>query len=351
MELTVSQLAENIGAELKALPEQGGAVVNSVGAAEEAQTDQVTFIADEKYLEIAQKSSAAAVIVQHYFEGLSTAQLIVEDVNRSLLKVLGIFAPKLKQAVRGVDESARIGENVRLGKDCSVGPMVIIEDDVEIGDRTVIAAGCKIGSGVVIGADCRLDWNVVVYHNCTIGNNVIVQASTTIGSTGFGYTPIDGRPVLVPHNGGVIIEDFVEIGANCAIDRAKFGNTIIGAGTKIDNLVQVAHNVVIGKCCMISAQTGIAGSCKVGDGVVFAGQVGLADNISIGSGTMIGGKSGVMTNIGPGKKVLWTPAVDKDKAMKIIAHLLRLPRLAQQIKKLAKRMTELEASEDNKNRS
>jgi UDP-3-O-[3-hydroxymyristoyl] glucosamine N-acyltransferase len=212
----------------------------------------------------------------------------------------------------------------------------------------VIGSGCHIGQNSRIGKNCRLDSNVVVYHNCLVGDNVIIQANSTIGSTGFGYSYIDNAHRLIPHNGGVIIEDFVEIGANTCIDRAKFGNTIIGAGTKIDNLVQIAHNVVIGKCCLIAAMVGISGSCRIGDGVVLAGQVGLVDNIEIGSGTMVGAQAGVINNVPAGQKLAWTPALEWNEAMRVMGLTRRLPKMAGQLKEMNKRLEELEAAEDHK---
>jgi UDP-3-O-[3-hydroxymyristoyl] glucosamine N-acyltransferase len=193
-----------------------------------------------------------------------------------------------------------------------------------------------------------LDSNIVIYHNCRLGNNVIIQANTTIGSIGFGYSFIDGKHKLIPHNGAVVIEDFVEIGANCCVDRAKFGNTIIGAGTKIDNLVQIAHNVVIGKCCIIAGQAGISGSCKLGDGVVMGGQSGVADNIEIGDGTMVGGKSGVISNVAAGQQLLGMPAIDRKESLRVTAFARRLPKLVEQIKQLINRVERLEAAKDNK---
>jgi UDP-3-O-[3-hydroxymyristoyl] glucosamine N-acyltransferase len=198
-----------------------------------------------------------------------------------------------------------------------------------------------------VGKNCRLDSNVVVYHNCHIGDNVIIQANSTIGSTGFGYAFIDGVHKLIPHNGRVVIEDFVEIGANCCIDRAKFGDTVVGAGTKIDNLVQIAHNVVIGKCCVIAGQAGIAGSCKLGDGVVLGGQTGLADNIEIGNGTMVGGQSGVARNVPAGQQVAGRPAIDVREALRISSLRMRLPKLAAHLKELTKRVERLEAAKDD----
>lgn len=230
----------------------------------------------------------------------------------------------------------------------SIGAFVVVEDDVEIGAGTAIAPGCRIGQNTRIGSNCRLDANVVVHHHCILGNHVVVQANSTIGSVGFGYAFIDGAHRLIPHNGGVILEDFVEIGANSCVDRAKFGNTIVGAGTKVDNLVQIAHNVVIGKCCLIAAQVGVAGSSRLGDGVVLAGQVGLADNIEIGAGTQIGAQAGVMSSVGPGEKLAWTPALEIREAARVVAHLLRLPKLSQEIKRLTAKVDKLEASENDK---
>jgi UDP-3-O-[3-hydroxymyristoyl] glucosamine N-acyltransferase len=212
----------------------------------------------------------------------------------------------------------------------------------------VIGAGCKIGENSKVGRNCRLEQNVVVYHDCLLGDNVVIQANTTIGSTGFGYSFLGGAHRLIPHNGGVVIEDFVEIGANCCIDRAKFGNTVVGAGTKIDNLVQVAHNVVIGKCCLIAALVGISGSCRLGDGVVLGGQVGLADNIEIGAGTMVGAQSGVINDVGAGQQLAWTPAIDRKEALRVVGLSMRLPKMAQQLKQLSKRVERLEAAKDDK---
>ena len=189
---------------------------------------------------------------------------------------------------------------------------------------------------------------MVVYHNCVVGNNVVIQANSVIGSTGFGYYFIDGAHRLIPHNGGVVIEDFVEIGANCCVDRAKFGNTIIGAGTKIDNLVQVAHNVIIGKCCLIAGLVGIAGSCKVGDGVVVAGQAGLGDNIEIGESTIVGPKAGVVQSVAGGQQVIGMPAIDKMEAFRIFNLTRRLPKMVELLRDLGERIRRLEASKDDK---
>jgi UDP-3-O-[3-hydroxymyristoyl] glucosamine N-acyltransferase len=344
MELTVAELAKRLKAGLIG---DGGVIIRSVGPVAAADQTTLTFLADEKHLAELKKSNCGAAIVNKPIEGFSQSQLIVENVNAVLIEALKIFAPNLEPAAPGVDSTAKVASGVKIGKNVSIGPFAVIETGVEIGDDTIIAAGCKIGQNTKIGRATRFDCNVVVYHNCTIGNNVIIQANTVIGSVGFGYSFIDGAHRLIPHNGVVVIEDYVEIGANSCVDRAKFGETRIGAGTKIDNLVQIAHNVIIGKCCLIIAQVGIAGSSKLGDGVVLAGQSAVTDNVEIGAGVMVGAQSGVINNIPPGKKVAWSPAIDRKEALRAVAGILRLHTTVEQVKKLSARVDKLEAAKDD----
>jgi UDP-3-O-[3-hydroxymyristoyl] glucosamine N-acyltransferase len=348
MTVTIIELAERLGATL--IGASAGAEIRVAGIRpiEAAGESDVTFLTDARHQAALAGSRAAAVIVAKPLDGLSMPQLRVGDVNAALIAVLRLFAPKLKPALEGVDASARIGTGVQLGAGVSVGPFVVIGDDVQIGANTIIAPGCRIGQNTRIGSECRLDANVVLYHDCLVGDHVVIQANSTIGSVGFGYAFIEGAHRLIPHNGGVILEDFVEIGANSCVDRAKFGNTIVGAGTKIDNLVQIAHNVVIGKCCLIAAQVGVAGSSRLGDGVVLAGQVGLADNIEIGAGTQIGAQAGVMSSVGPGEKLAWTPALSIKEAARVIGYILRLPKFSQEIKRLTAKVDRLEAAENDK---
>jgi UDP-3-O-[3-hydroxymyristoyl] glucosamine N-acyltransferase len=224
----------------------------------------------------------------------------------------------------------------------------VIEHNASIGEGSVIGCGCLIGQNTTIGPNCRLDANVVIYHNCTIGRNVIIQANTTIGSTGFGYYFLNGAHTLIPHNGTVIIEDFVEIGANTCIDRAKFDATIIGAGTKIDNLVQIAHNVVIGKCCLIVGCAGLGGSARLGDGSILGGMAGVIDNIDLGDRVMVGAGSIVTHDFPDGKTIAGIPAYDLKEWLKTTALTRRLPKAFEQLKQLCDRMDKFEASEHNK---
>jgi UDP-3-O-[3-hydroxymyristoyl] glucosamine N-acyltransferase len=358
MVLTVAELADRLGAELCG---DGSGRISAVSAVEAATSTDVTFIRgsdryglsaanglDTKHLNKLEKSKAGAVIVAERIAGLAGPQLIVKNVDAALIETLKLFAPELKPPAAGTDPSAKVGENVAIDPSAAVGPNVVVDDGAKIGASSVLAGGCKIGQNSRIGRNCRLDGNVVVYHNCTIGNNVIIQANSTIGSTGFGYSLIDGSPRLVPHNGGVIIEDYVEIGANCCVDRAKFGNSVIGAGTKIDNLVQIGHNVKIGKCCLIAGKCAIAGSCRLGDGVVLGGQVGMADNVEIGAGVMAGGQSGIINDIPAGQQVLGMPAIGKREKLRVFALSRHLPKLVKDFKRLIKRVEKLEAAKNDK---
>lgn len=346
MRLTIAQLAERIGAELLG---DGSGELKAVGGIDAAGESDVTFITKKKHIPRLRKSRAGAVIAADRIEDLAKPQLIVKNIDAALIEALSVFAPKLKAVVKGIDPTAKIGRNVQIAQSASVGAATVIDDGVEIGENSIIAGGCKIGENSKIGKNCRLDSNVVIYHSCTIGNNVIIQANSTIGSVGFGYSFVDGGHKLIPHNGGVVIEDFVEIGANCCVDRAKFGNTRIGAGTKIDNLVQIAHNVIIGKCCLIVSQVGISGSCKIGDGVVLAGQVGLVDNIEIGDGVMVGAQSGVTHNVEAGKQMFGSPAMERTEGLRVIGSMRRLPKMAESLKELYKRIERLESAKDDKN--
>jgi UDP-3-O-[3-hydroxymyristoyl] glucosamine N-acyltransferase len=345
MALTVEQLAQRLGGSLVGA---GSASISSVSPVAAAKADTVTFVTDDRYAKGLRDSAAAAVMIGAPIEGLPMPQIVVQNVHAALIEAMRIFAPRLKPPVEGVDERAKVASTARIGKGACIAANAVIEDNARIGDNTLIGYGCVIGENTRVGDNCRLDSNVVVYHNCTIGNNVIIQANSTIGATGFGYYFIDGAHRLIPHNGTVLIEDFVEIGANTCIDRAKFGETRISAGTKIDNLVQIAHNVVIGKCCLIAGQVGIAGSVRLGDGVIMGGQAGATDNLEIGDGAMVGAVSIATHNIPAGSKVAGYPAYDLKEWIKVTALTRRLPKVFEQLKQLSARIEELEASEDDK---
>jgi UDP-3-O-[3-hydroxymyristoyl] glucosamine N-acyltransferase len=340
---TVSQLAEIAGAQLVG---NGTGEICRAAPFESATPDSITFVSDEKLLENIAVCKAGAVIVSKKIE-TDIPLLIVKNVEKALIAVLKEFMPKISAPQPGVHKTAIVEQGAVIAPTASIGEFVCVRKGVVIGERTIISAGCKIGENSVLGDDCRIDDNVVIYHNCRIGNNCIISANSVIGAMGFGYYFFDGGHQLIPHLGGVLIEDCVEIGAHTCVDRAKFGNTIIGAGTKIDNLVQIAHNVVIGKCCLIISQVGISGSTKLGNGVVLAGQVGIADHITIDDGAQIGAQAGVMNNIPAGKRVLGAPAIDVKDFARQVFMTRKLPEMNKQLKQLVKRIEILEAAANN----
>jgi len=316
--ISLDKLAQEVQGKIITSTDTASVQLSAVAALDAAGPTDVTFVSTEKHVLSAVNSGAGAIIVGQVYEQLSRPQLLVDSVDKALIETLSLFAPRLVPPAPGIHASACIAENAELGANLCIGPGVTVEDKAKIGDNVVLGAGCRIGQCVQIGHHSRLDSNVVIYHHCQIGNHVVIQANSTIGAVGFGYSYMDNAHQLIPHNGAVIIEDFVDIGANCCIDRAKFANTIVGSGTKIDNLVQLGHNVTVGKCCLIAAQVGIAGSCKIGDGVVMAGQVGMADNLVIGDQVRIGARAGVMNNISAGKTVMWAPAMEQAQAFRIV---------------------------------
>jgi UDP-3-O-[3-hydroxymyristoyl] glucosamine N-acyltransferase len=345
MEPTLRELAEYLGATLELGKGLATQPIRGINAMRAAGATEVTFVTSERHLSAALEGGAAAVIVKQATVGTGKPQLVVDNVDVAVIKVLTYFAPKLLAPAPGIHATAVIGSNVSIGENTHIGAFVSLGDNVTVGKDCVLKDGSRVEQGSRIGDHTLLDANVVVYHGCTIGHHVRIQANTTIGALGFGYAYIDGEHRLVPHNGGVIIEDFVDIGANCCIDRAKFANTIVGAGTKMDNMVQIGHNVILGKCCLLSAQSGVAGSTTIGDGSVLAGQSGVADNLTIADRTVIGGKAGVMKSVQtPGQTLHWTPALEQKEALRVLGEIYRLPKTMKRLKELAERVDRLDAT-------
>lgn len=342
--ITLTALAEMLGARL--VGGNGRTMISGVNTIQDAGAEEVCFLSSAKHLAQLATTRAAAVLVDEQVTHCPAAQLVVADVNKALISALTFFAPPLK-AYSGIDPTATVDATARVDAAAAVGPRAVIGPGVVIGPHTVIGPGVVIGQDSTIGANCRLDANVVVYHRCKIGNACVILANATIGATGFGYVFIDGRHQLIPHNGGVILEDGVEIGANSCVDRAKFGNTIVGAGTKIDNLVQVGHNVRIGRACILVGQVALAGSCVLGDGVVLAGNAGVADHVVVGDGVVAGTRATITENVASGQKILGFPARPIRDEMKSMSIYQKLPELTKEIKSLAKKIEKLETAKDH----
>lgn len=343
IQFRLDYLAQICGAQLVG---DGALTITGVNTIQDAAAGEVCFLSSEKHASKLSASRAAAVLTHKPLENCRMAQLVVGNVNKSLIAVMTLFAPKLTSQ-KGIHPKAVIEPDAIVDPTASVGAGAYVGHKVTIGADTVIGVNTSIGENTTIGKNCRLDANVSVYHNCKIGNFCIIQSNSTIGSTGFGYSFIDGRHQLIPHNGGVILEDGVEIGANSCVDRAKFGDTIIGAGTKIDNLVQIAHNVITGKVCLLAGQAGIGGSSCLGDGVVLGGRAGVSDNVLVGSGTIAGAGSIIISDSQPGEKLWGLPAIDWKQQLKCAAVFPKLPEMVKELKDISKRVEKLEAADND----
>jgi len=304
----------------------------------EATNGEISFFANRKYIGLLRKTRASAVFVSPDFaESLASAQIRVSDPTRAFEQVVFKFAPKPIIHAPGIHPSAIVGSGVRLGEHVSIQPHAVIEDGSQIGDDTVIGAGSYVGHETTIGSACLIYPLVTIRERSRIGSRVIIHSGAVIGADGFGFEMVDGRQQKIQQLGIVQIDDDVEIGANTTIDRARFGRTWVQEGVKIDNLVQIAHNVVIGKNTVIAAQTGIAGSVQIGQRVLIGGQVGVIGHIEIGDGAAIGAQSGIAKTISDG---VWfgSPAVPLAEAQRQIAWIRRLGKLVARVKEIEKKL-------------
>jgi len=343
--LTLAEIAELVGGQVR-----GDATTNisGVGTLTSARQGDITWIVHKRYAAQLEQSRASAVLVPTDFGPTALPAVLCKDMERAVIGVLGAFAPPVPGPATGVAPTARVAPSAVLGNGVAVGEHVIVEADARIGDNTVLHAGVFIGPEAAVGCDCRLWNNVVVRERCEIGNRVIIHPNSVIGADGYGYEFYEGRHHRVPHVGRVTIGDDVEIGACSTVDRSKVGSTIIGSGTKIDNLVQVAHNVKVGENCLLCAQVGVAGSTTLGDGVVLGGQAGTRDNIVLHAGVMVAACSCVGQDVPAGIKVMGMPAVDSRRFLRESASMRRLPDLVSQLRDLASRVQELETAANDK---
>lgn len=338
--MKLKELADMFGAELT-----GPADVDILGAAgvREAREGQITFITGKDHLRDLEHSQASAALVPPDTPALRMPLLRLKNPRLAFAQTLALFYVKPYQS-SGISEKAAIGENVVIGADPSIHPLAVLADDVTVGERVTVYPGVSIGRGSVVGDDSLIHANVSIGENVLIGKRVIIHSGTVLGSDGFGFVTDKGRHHKIPQVGGVIIEDDVEIGANCTIDRATLGNTVIKRGTKLDNQIHVAHNVTIGEHCLIAAQCGIAGSSKLGDYVVFGGQVGVADHISVGDRVMVGAASGIIRDVEVGQIIAGYYAMPVREWLKVQSLLPKLPEMKKRIHDLEKMIEELHSS-------
>lgn len=317
-------------------------MISGLSPIDDITAGSLVFAEGDDKLKIAEASTAGALLVNETVTQSSKPIIKVAHPFKAFVTLLHHFHPK-PPVVAGVHPSAVIADDVQLGDNVSVGPFVVIEAGSAIGNNTVLKSHIHVGSGVTIGADTTIHPQVTIYDQCIIGSRVTIHASTVIGSDGFGYTFIGGQHLKIPHVGKVVIEDDVEIGANTAVDRATMGETKIGKGTKIDNLVQVAHSVKLGQHNILCAFTGIAGSSTTGNHVIFAANVGVSDHVRIDDGVVLAARAGVPPNkhLKEGMVYLGSPARPKDIAIKQELAVNRIPLIRKNIKTLSEQVADL----------
>lgn len=328
MEITAKELAALLGGAVVGNPE---ATVCDFAKIEEAGPGELSFISNPKYSHYASTTGATVLLVAKNFqepEDLKCTLVKVDDPYASLARLMSIAEAQNPQP-KGIETPVSVGEGTELPEDIYLGAFSYIGKNVKIGAGAMIYPQVYIGDNCVIGEGTTLHPGVKVYKGCKIGSNCIIHAGAVIGADGFGFAPVDGHFEKIPQMGGVVIEDNVEIGANTTIDRATFGNTVIGAGTKLDNLIQIAHNVRVGSNNVFAAQVGVAGSTRIGDRNKVGGQCGFAGHIAIGNDNEFGAQSGIHANVGDKKRMIGYPAVD---AMQFAKNAVNMKRIAEFLK-------------------
>lgn len=338
MKLTLSEIAALVGGELTG---DGAIEISGVNSLAEAAAGEITF-AVPPHLEQAAESGATAIILAQPLPELPQAQLVVANPREAFGKLLALFAPKV-HIVPGVHASAVIGGNVALGKNVAIMPHVVIADNAVIGDHTVIYPFTYIGESAVVGSNCLLYPSVTLREHCRLGDRVVIHSGSVIGSDGFGFVTVKGKHRKVPQVGNVVIGDDVEIGACVAIDRATTGSTLVGSGTKIDNLVHIGHNDVIGENCLFVAQVGISGSVTVGNNVTFAGQVGSAGHLQIGDNCVFAARTGITNDVPADSFYAGFPARPHKEWLRAEGAASKGAQTLKKIRELETRLAKLEA--------
>jgi UDP-3-O-[3-hydroxymyristoyl] glucosamine N-acyltransferase len=339
MSHTAAEIAKRLQGEVLG---DGATQITGLAPADHARSGDLTFAENADYLAAAERSQAAAILFAGPAVASGKVLIRVANPRVALARILPLFFPP-EEHPRGIHPSAVIAESAQVDPTAHIGPNCVIGARVRLGARSVLMGGNDLRADCQLGEDVCLFPGATLYRKTQVGNRVVIHAGTVIGSDGYGYVLDDGRHRKVLQLGNVIIHDDVEIGANAAIDRGTFGPTVIGEGTKIDNLVHVAHNVAIGRHCLIMGQVGFAGSTRLGDYVVVASQSGIADHLKLGSQAMVGAKSGVMRDIEEKGRVLGIPAAPERQAKRQIIAMQRLPELLQRMRELERQVKALTA--------
>lgn len=349
MQFTAAQISLLLNGKVEG---DANATVSSFGKIEEAQPGQLTFLANPKYEEFLYTTAASVAIINEGYElrqAVTPTLIRVPDAYSGFAQLLSKYQEMATQQLKGIQQPCYISSSAKVADDAYIGAFSYIGENVRVGNGSKIFPNAFIGDNVTVGKGCIIHPGVKIYHDCELGNGVIIHAGTVIGSDGFGFAPqADGSFKKVPQIGNVVLEDGVEIGANTTIDRATMGSTVIRAGAKLDNLIQIAHNVEVGNSTVIAAQAGVSGSTKIGSNVMIGGQAGLVGHIQIADGAKINAQSGVSKSIKePYAAVTGSPAADYTGALRSQAVIRNLPQLEkriQQLEALVKRLTEEKAT-------
>lgn len=343
MQFTASQIAMMINGKVEG---DADTAVGSFGKIEEAVAGQLAFLANPKYEEYLYSTKASIVIISETYElkqKISSTLIKVADAYSAFATLLEKYQQIQRQQLNGIQQPVYIAPTAKIGENVFIGAFAYVGENVIVADGAKIYPSVYLGNNVTVGENTFIHPGVRIYHDCVIGKNVSIHAGTVIGSDGFGFAPqADGTLKKVPQIGNVVIEDGVEIGANAAIDRATIGSTLIKSGAKLDNLLQIAHNVEVGNNSVIAAQTGISGSTKIGNHVMIGGQVGIVGHIKIADGTKINAQSGVSKSIKiPNTAVTGSPAFDYTAALRSQAASRNLPGLEKRVQELEKQLNEM----------
>jgi len=300
-------------------------VITGLSGIQEAKEGDLTFLANSKYISLSKNTKATAIITSRDIEISGRSVIRTDNPSVAFADLITAMTGDDVHLLKGIHEAAFIADDCAIGKNVSIGPYAIIESQAKIGDNTIIYGGSYVGHHTTIGEDCLIYPNITIREYVSIGNRVIIHSGTVIGSDGFGYIQVDGAHKKIPQIGTVAVEDDVEIGANVTIDRARFDQTVIGRGSKIDNLVQVAHNVVMGENCIIISQVGISGSVNIGKGSYLLGQAGITGHLTIGEGSIVFSQSALGKSIPPQSHVSGSPARSHADAKRVFASTQKLP--------------------------
>jgi len=333
LKISLGEIASKIDGEVVGNPNH---IIKGVSQIQEAKSGTITFFSNPAYRKYIDSTNADAIIVEKQVYLKQKMGIVVKNSQFAMAKTLKLFNPILKNKPM-IHPRAFISNDAKIGENVTIGPGVCIEKGVKVGDGCRIGSNSYIGESAVLGKDCQLFTNVSIYDNTIIGSNVIIHSGTTLGSDGFGFVTINGFHEKIPQTGNVIVESDVEIGSNCSIDRATIGSTVIGEMTKIDNLVHIAHNVKIGRGCLITAAFAVAGSTEIGDFCTFAGQVGIAPHLKIGKNSVVASKAGITKSLKGGETYAGFPA-------RGIFEYNRRQALINEISKLKKKISELSKS-------